>query len=482
MTLKTPPGIILCDVGPIPGLDKPEAKLPQAGGFVEADASSDASALPTPSEAVQFQQALPTPAEAAQFQQQQGPKHRNSKTSQDSTPHLTHIRKLQRIQPPRTIIEQYALEYQDYLQGPLQPLAQNLESITYEVFEGDPVKYDLYEQAIRKALIEWSQQKKSTSSPTGNIVVAVVGAGRGPLVTRALRASEQAGVKIELWAVEKNPNAYVLLQQHNEFSWQRQVHLVQSDMRSWKGPSHPTEQLPAYPQPSKTSPSSPQSTTTTHYPIDILISELLGSFADNELSPECLDGITPLLNPRHGISIPQSYTSYLTPIAAPKLHAEILARTPSDATAPNTPYVVMLHAIDYLSTVPLTPSALEPIILEAWSFSHSPPKNLNHQQAAKKGSENKHNERSARLTFPAPHRGACHGLAGYFEAVLYGDVELSTHPLTMARKSANMTSWFPIFFPLKVSSPSISVAKSPISSSYPFPSSLLSFTPAAPSP
>ncbi|KAL8894862.1 MAG: hypothetical protein Q9207_008383, partial [Kuettlingeria erythrocarpa] len=451
MNLKTPPGIILCDVGPIPGLNKPEAKLRQANGFGEVDPSSDASALPTPSESVRFQQTLPTPAEAAQFQQQ-GPKHRNSKTSKDPTPHLTHIRKLQHIQPPRTIIEQYALEYQDYLQGPLQPLAQNLESITYEVFEGDPVKYDLYEQAIRKALIEWTQQKKSTSSPAGNIVVAVVGAGRGPLVTRALRASEQAGVKIELWAVEKNPNAYVLLQQHNEFSWQRQVHLVQSDMRSWKGPAHPTEQIPAYPQPSKTSPSSLQpTTTTTHYPIDILISELLGSFADNELSPECLDGITPLLNPRHGISIPQSYTSYLTPIAAPKLHAEILARTPSDATAPNTPYVVMLHAIDYLSTVPLSPSALEPIILEAWSFTHCPPKNPNHRhQQAKKGSaKNKHNERSARLTFPAPHRGACHGLAGYFEAVLYGDVELSTHPLTMGRKSANMTSWFPIFFPLK---------------------------------
>jgi protein arginine N-methyltransferase 5 len=36
--------------------------------------------------------------------------------------------------------------------------------------------------------------------------------------------------------------------------------------------------------------------------------------------------------------------------------------------------------------------------------------------------------------------------------VLYGDVELSTRPDTMERKSPNMISWFPIFFPLKVRS------------------------------
>jgi type II protein arginine methyltransferase len=30
-------------------------------------------------------------------------------------------------------------------------------------------------------------------------------------------------------------------------------------------------------------------------PVDILVSELLGSFGDNELSPECLDGATRFL-------------------------------------------------------------------------------------------------------------------------------------------------------------------------------------------
>lgn len=41
-----------------------------------------------------------------------------------------------------------------------------------------------------------------------------------------------------------------------------------------------------------------------------------------------------------------------------------------------------------------------------------------------------------------------HGLAGYFEAVLYGPVGLSIHPERQAAISPNMLSWFPIFFPL----------------------------------
>ncbi|KAL9024414.1 MAG: hypothetical protein Q9196_006532, partial [Gyalolechia fulgens] len=336
MRLRTPPWIVLCDVGPIPGLGNADTQIPRADGFIDGDAASD-------------ETDLPTPAEAAQLQTQRKQQQPSSKT-----PQLSYIRKLQGRQPPQTILEQFGAGYQDYLQGPLQPLADNLESMTYEVFEKDPIKYDLYEQAIRKALRDWTHQGKSVSSPTGNIVVAVVGAGRGPLVTRALRASEDEGIKIELWAVEKNPNAYVLLQRHNELSWRNQVHLVQSDMRGWKGPSSSSSSsTPAYL--SEQQQKGQQVCQTTHHAIDILVSELLGSFADNELSPECLDGVTPLLNRTHGISIPASYTSYLTPIAAPKLHADILARTPSDARAPNTPYVVMLHAIDYLSTPPPSP-------------------------------------------------------------------------------------------------------------------------------
>ena len=430
MRLRNPPWIVLSDVAPIPGFDNPEAIFSSANGQLNHSSSmelTDTGAFPTPSEA------------AADH---------NSSKNTEPLHHLNILRRLQQEQPPRTMIERFGAGYQDYLQAPLQPLTDNLESITYEVFEKDPVKYDLYLQAIERALMDWRQQNKPVSGPSGKIVVAVVGAGRGPLVTRALQASEATGVPIELWALEKNPNAFVLLERHNTFTWKTQVQLVRSDMRSWKGPSRAVPVHQRHPNGTSVSTHPLQ-----HYPIDILISELLGSFADNELSPECLDGILPLLNPTHGLSIPRSYTAFLTPIAAPKLHADILFRTPSDKEAPNTPYVVMLHAVDYLSTTLAPASATAagttvanppaPHVLAAWSFYHSP-------TVTAPSVVNTHNTRQARLSFPLKDRGVCHGLAGYFESVLYPGVELSTHPHTMEKKSAGMMSWFPIFFPLKV--------------------------------
>lgn len=52
------------------------------------------------------------------------------------------------------------------------------------------------------------------------------------------------------------------------------------------------------------------------------MSELLGSFSDNELSPECLDGAQRLLKPG-GISIPCSYTSFLAPITSCKMQEAV---------------------------------------------------------------------------------------------------------------------------------------------------------------
>ena len=455
MRIRNPPWILLMDVSPLPEPEKPELSTTVANGWQSYDEASGPSS------------SAPTPAEASQIWQQDSKRSDN----QDPTPHLSYLRELQRRQPPKTMLQRFGAGYQDYLQSPLQPLSDNLESITYEVFEKDPVKYDLYYQAIVQALIDWRDQGKPASGPDGRVVVAVVGAGRGPLVTKALLAGESEDVPIDMWAVEKNPNAFVLLQRHNEHVWGNCVNLVKSDMRSWKGPlrnvATPSGYTGHWPPPhdedgnpivsQDRSPTAAPTTdeTSIHGHIDILISELLGSFADNELSPECLDGILPLLNPGHGISIPASYTAYLTPIAAPKLHADILARAVTDKEAPNTPYVVMLHAIDYLSStsrpdpISSTGSSSIPIavpnILPVWSFNHGPMKPL------PASSENTHNTRQARLNFNLRDRAVCHGLAGYFEATLYPGVELSTNPLNMDEKSPEMMSWFPIFFPLKVS-------------------------------
>jgi hypothetical protein len=376
----------------------------------------------------------PTPAEAA-----------SAPTAQDPVPHLRYLRHLQQTQPVRAPIEKFGQGYTDYLQSPLQPLSDNLESVTYEVFEKDPIKYDWYERAVALAL-------KDLSAKVGGreIVVAVVGAGRGPLVSKALMASKTSGVKIKAWAVEKNQNAYVHLQRRNTIDplWNNNVTVVKTDMRAWKGPI----------------------IDGAVHKVDILVSELLGSFADNELSPECLDGVQHVLDPSHGVNIPQSYSAHMTPIATPRLYNDLLSRGGTEKW--EIPYVVMFQQFDFLSLkAGDEESAAEADVQDAWVFSHPAPTAVLEQAEARSGGSaehggaggavggdgsNEHNSRTCKVKFTVQNRGICHGLAGYFESVLYASesgekVELSTNPVTMEAKSADMISWFPIFFPLKVS-------------------------------
>ncbi|KAI9061047.1 PRMT5-domain-containing protein [Trametes sanguinea] len=307
-------------------------------------------------------------------------------------------------------VENFAQGYQDYLQAPLQPLMDNLQSITYHTFEQDPVKYRNYEEAIFLALSEWPNP--------GKVTLCVAGAGRGPLVARALKAIERSKREAFVYAVEKNPNAYVTLQERHRNEWgDEKVKLLYGDMRTLEVPEK----------------------------VDILISELLGSFGDNELSPECLDGASRFLKP-DGISIPSSYTAYVAPLSSSKLYNE--TRAMKDPKAMETPYVVMLHAINILSDNGGGISGTcGPRIQECWEFEHPRKDAALTEQGLPL--TNSHNARSAKLTFHIPNAGVLHGFGGYFEAVLYGHVGLSIHPDRMAQISKDMLSWFPLFFPLK---------------------------------
>lgn len=420
MRLKVAPFFLLCDVGPeIKSVEK-QIETPKTDEF-------------------------PTLAEAAKQ-----PKKENQGYPVHNR-YSSYMRHLERQQEPSSYLEQATLtNFQDWLQSPLQPLSDNLESITYEVFETDPVKYHQYEQAIAQALNEWSHQRKPTSSPTGEVVIAVAGSGRGPLVTRALRASESTGVPVKVWAVEKNPNAYVYLLRQNQKVWNGRVTVVKTDMRAWKGPViGGTEDEPEYGN------------------VDILVSELLGSFGDNELSPECLDGIQHVLAKPHGISIPESYTAHLSPISTPRLYADISQRAPLDENAFDTPWVCRLFQIDFVGQKVPGHGRFQ----QAWEFVHPLPQStMDMIEARRSGGvvgggggsmaggvgANDHNSRHCHLTFVCRDRGVIHGLAGYFESVLYRPriegkelVELSILPDNIQRKSKDMISWFPIFFPLK---------------------------------
>ncbi|XP_018650354.1 putative shk1 kinase-binding protein [Schistosoma mansoni] len=305
------------------------------------------------------------------------------------TAYQQYITWLWQSQDAPDLYEEQSKGLEDQLQEPLQPLRDNLSSTTYSIFEMDPFKYQAYETHVNASI--------NHNSNTCQVVM-VLGAGRGPLVNATINAAERAQCKVRIYAVEKNPNALCTLRSRINHEWQGlDVQLIEGDMRNLKTPEQ----------------------------ADIFVSELLGSFGDNELSPECLDGAQPMLKD-DGISIPCSYTSYVAPLQSLQIYNE--TRRSKDVTnrvgySMETPYVVRLRNCQILSSP-------QP----AFTFEH-PKKDLNQSNA-----------REVCCSFNIQQDAVVHGIAGYFEAVLYKDVTLSTHP---DRHSPQMVSWFPLVFPFE---------------------------------
>jgi type II protein arginine methyltransferase len=374
-------------------------------------------------------------------------------------------------------------DYLDALQTPLQPLADHLEFQTYEVFEQDPVKYAQYQAAVLQAMSDFSATATATHSAGGTVVtrsttssstdmdtttntessrtfiILVVGAGRGPLVTCCLHAYEQlnnnTNVQLQVFAVEKNPSAVLYLRSKQALDWKNSpVQVVHSDLRKLNA----AELFGS-------------STQTAH----LVVSELLGSFGCNELSPECLDALfheTDVCGPRT-VSIPARYTSHAAPVSSIKLHQAVkqhaLYPVAADCTvtaitgitkAMETPYVVRTHAASQTH-----------IATDCWSFVHP-------------SAATATRDRYVHLQFPAtdptyatacgsgygamdeiavaalgncnsstvePLPWTCTGILGTFTADLYYSAvtnqmtQISTVPHAF---SVGMFSWFPLYFPI----------------------------------
>ena len=359
--------------------------------------------------------------------------------------------------------------YRDFLQAPLQPLQDNLESSTYETFERDSPKYSAYGEAVSCYLSDRLAARKAAEAGVaergeGDVtVIMVVGAGRGPLVRASLAAADSVGARVRVYAVEKNPNAVITLQGllATEPAWRGRVCVVARDMRRWRAPEA----------------------------ADLLVSELLGSFGDNEMSPECLDGAQRFLKKGTGVSIPASYTSFLEPVTAAKPWSDARGsgggggggggsagdggggggnggcgeNSAAAVQALETPYVVHLHRFTSCSRGSTRP---------VFTFDH-PRKGAGawkgvggkEDRGGKGGGleedesdgddddDDDPNARRITLRFDRQNEPSAlvHGLAGYFETTLYSSrrtgktVKLSTHPPT---HTPGMASWFPIFFPL----------------------------------
>lgn len=329
----------------------------------------------------------------------------------------------------RTEEERTDVQYQNYLQQPLQPLMHNLSSGTYEVFENDTMKYYRYEQAIQSALIDYKtngyfskdigfngpptpdeenefykdlieksqnlvDNQSCSNGPDNPLVqVMIFGAGRGPLIIRALNASRNWGVPINVIAVEKNRFAIIALKNLiEENGIEDQVKLIQGDMRE----------------------------VDIQIKADIIVSELLGSFGDNELSPECLFPIQKFMHPG-SISIPCYYRSQVTPISSQVLWNE--ARLCQEVKDPfSVGYVVYIYNAYY---------PCENDIKNVFHFTH-PMEKLNKNMFNK-------------MTFVSKNNALLHGFAGFFETQLYSKVWLSIKPDT---HTPEMRSWFPMYFPI----------------------------------
>lgn len=255
---------------------------------------------------------------------------------------------------------------------PVEPLGDDLPSETYELIESDDVKYRAYREAMTQVLAE---RKRA--------LVAVVGAGRGGLVHEVVGATQRTGADVRLLALEKNPGAVRTLKARNDREWNGSVEVIDADMRDWSPPE----------------------------PLDVVVSELLGGFGDNELSPECLAPVE-----RHlaegAVMVPGAYTSYVAPVHAAPMSMAVTNR-------------------EHMHTVAMDRARLLAEPGACFTFAHPGDHAF---------------EQDVHLSFELEATGVLHGFAGFFEATLFGDVTLSIHPTT---HTPRMRSWTPVFFPLR---------------------------------
>ncbi len=165
------------------------------------------------------------------------------------------------------------------------------------------------------------------------------------------------------------------------------MEIIQTDMRNWQ-----PEQLG-----------------------DIMVSELLGSFGDNELEPECLTCATRLLKP-DGISIPYGSQSYLTPVSSQKVWIKV-----KDIDKKyECPYVVKMGN----AWMPFEPQKVFDFNYPSFDTDFT---------------------RYSTLTFKVATDMTFHGMVGYFESYLYKEIMQSILPTTYSK---DMISWYPIYFPI----------------------------------
>jgi protein arginine N-methyltransferase 5 len=332
------------------------------------------------------------------------------------------------------------------LQEPWQPATQMLSMADYAAMEGDSAKYERYQLAIVDALCDIIIRRASSGAL--RVRILLVGAGRGPLVHRCLTAADIVAadvtpLHVDIVALERNLDAH----NHcvaNFASLAASVHSVRfihADVVCISG-----DEL--------------RNLCGTGF--ELVVSELLGSFADNELAPEVLSvvALNTQLLARECAFIPQRHTSYLYPVSSARLRSvlETDSTVPSDVRY-GSPWVVSTAEMPHCRPLQRMPPLPAMDFSYAWNAvadssacsssaagsesacASSPPSSFSGQLDVQ--------DQSRALAWMLdPICGALHldGMLGVFHCVLYGDVTLSTVP---GRETPGLTEWRPMFFPFR---------------------------------
>jgi hypothetical protein len=409
----------------------------------------------------------------------------------------------------------------DVLQLPLQPLGDQLDGSVYATFEEDRGKYAQYHAAVKAYLEDCKricQRKSNMGLDTCRVpvfTVLLLGAGRGPLLTECLLAATDVDVAVHVIAVEKNPAAVQFLKTKLRLdpSWRQLVNMCGHNVSIICGDGR------------RLSHSSQIHLVDTTVMLSCLISlrealdewlssvrcvvsELLGSAGDNELSPECIEAalmelavIRSQRAERLGrlahagddgnakgapisssvcdevVSIPSQVQFLVAPMQSATLLNQLLdlsrrgcavadvLHLPSGgdddkqstredttkdipASSRNQREVVAFHNL-LVSHITRGVLLAEPQCV--WTFTHGC--DANHQQVLPEANHNGGN-RDAHLLFQLPPSARVDVLAGYFDAVLYrrrnehedAVISLSTVPSRWMPRG--MFSWFPCILPL----------------------------------
>jgi len=171
------------------------------------------------------------------------------------------------------------------------------------------------------------------STNTSSIKVLVVGAGRGRLALFALDAIREAGRKGEVHVIDASPRAIDFLRSRFK------EEIRHGDMAvhdAWIVSPAPENPLPC-------------TLEGLENAFNIIVSEVFGSFGDNEFLPEIVSTAGKRWGARGHAMIPQSWTTYVAPIQSSSIAARHLKQIPHVMGVPDDCVFLSVPQIAYTS-------------------------------------------------------------------------------------------------------------------------------------